>query len=234
MAYPRKRSADERVGLRRPFDEDRAPLYVASQYHSRGVYEAGVKPLLDRLAGIALSILTLPLVLLIIPGIWMSIGAPAIYRQRRVGLLGREFTVFKFRTMLEDRRVDEAQIAHTDRRYNHKSVDDPRHVPFGRFLRKWSLDEIPQFWNISLGDMSLVGPRPELPSIVARYESWQHRRHEVKPGLTGKWQITARGDTPMHEATDIDIDYIDNVTFAGDLTILLRTPSAALGQRQGH
>ena len=234
MAYPRKRYADESARSHHPFEEERAPLYAAPEYHSRGIYEAGVKPLLDRLAGIALSIVTLPLVILIVPGIWMTIGAPVIYRQRRVGLLGREFTVYKFRTMLDDRRMNEAPIAHTERRFNHKSMDDPRHVPFGRFLRKWSLDEVPQFWNIALGDMSLVGPRPELPSIVARYESWQHRRHEVKPGLTGKWQITARGDTPMHEATDIDIDYVDNITFSGDLVILLRTPAAALGQRQGH
>lgn len=234
MAYPRKRPVNGGARLDHSTEVERVPLYAAPEYHHRSFYEAAAKSFLDRLAGVVLSILTLPLVLLIVPGIWITLGAPAIYRQRRVGQLGREFTVYKFRTMLEDRRVDEAPIPYQDRRHNHKSADDPRHIPYGRFLRKWSLDEIPQFWNIALGDMSVVGPRPELPSIVARYESWQHRRHEVKPGLTGLWQITARGDTPMHEATDIDIDYVENITFADDLRIMLRTPAAALGQRQGR
>ena len=93
-----------------------------------------------------------------------------------VGLGGEEFTVYKLRTMLPDRRSVAVPIQGRDRRVNHKSPDDPRHVPLGRFLRKWSLDEIPQFWNVALGDMSLVGPRPELPHVVAKYERWQHRR----------------------------------------------------------
>ena len=212
----------------------RATLHMVSEAHRRGIFERSVKPVFDRIAGIVLSIVTLPLVMLIVPGIWVTLGSPAIYKQRRVGLHGREFTVFKFRTMSADRRITESPILHTDRRRNHKSADDPRHVPYGRFLRKWSLDEIPQFWNIARGEMSIVGPRPELPQIVARYEDWQHRRHEVRPGLTGLWQITARGDAPMHEATDIDIAYVDNVTFRGDLQILRRTPAAVLGTRQGH
>ena len=132
---------------------------------------------------------------------------------------GREFTVYKFRTM-NSTAVSTISITHDDRRTNHKSTDDPRHTDLGRFLRKWSLDEIPQLWNVALGDMSLIGPRPELPSIVAKYEPWQHRRHEVKPGLTGLWQVTARGDAPMHEATDIDVDYVENVRFVDDTKIL--------------
>jgi len=217
-----------------PIEEARAVPHIVPDVHSRGAYEKVVKPAFDRITGIALSILTLPLVLLIVPGIWMSLGSQAVYKQRRIGRFGREFTVYKFRTMETDRRNGVVQISHDDRRKNHKSEDDPRHIPYGRFLRKWSLDEIPQLWNIALGSMSLVGPRPELPEIVARYEEWQHRRHEVKPGLTGLWQITARGDVPMHEATDIDVDYVDNVSFSGDTRILLRTPSAVLGRRKGH
>ena len=234
MVFLRKHVDENEARIVQPQQAAKATPYLVPEYRERGFYESVTKPVFDRVTGIALSIVTLPLVALITLGIWMTLGAPSIYRQRRVGLRGREFTVYKFRTMRTDRRLSEASIAHPDRRQNHKSEDDPRHVPFGRFLRKWSLDEIPQFWNIALGDMSLVGPRPELPQIVARYEDWQHRRHDVKPGLTGLWQITARGGAPMHEATDIDIDYVENVTFGGDMRILLFTPSAALGQRHGH
>jgi lipopolysaccharide/colanic/teichoic acid biosynthesis glycosyltransferase len=113
-------------------------------------------------------------------------------------------------------------------------MDDPRHTELGRFLRKWSLDEIPQFWNLALGHMSLIGPRPELPSIVERYEPWQHRRHEVKPGLTGLWQVSARGDVPMHEATHIDVAYVDDVSLVRDVKIVARTPKAMLGSNKGH
>ena len=213
---------------------DRADLRSVPDFHSRGFYEWAVKPILDRMAGITLSLVTLPLVFIIVPLIWANLGRPAIFKQQRVGRLGREFTVYKFRTMGADRRVAEAPVAHIDRRIDHKSSSDPRHTDLGRFLRKWSLDEIPQLWNVALGDMSLIGPRPELPSIVRRYEPWQHRRHEVRPGLTGLWQVTARGDVPMHEATDIDVDYVDNVSFAADLKIILLTPVAVLGSRQGH
>jgi len=213
---------------------DRAAiLREVPKVHDRGVYEWGVKPVLDRLAGITLSIITFPIALVVIIAIWSTMGRPAVFKQQRIGLFGREFTVYKFRTMNQDRRTMDADITHIDRRVNHKSTADPRHTDLGRFLRKWSLDEIPQLWNVALGDMSLIGPRPELPKIVAAYEPWQHRRHEVKPGLTGLWQVTARGDAPMHEATDIDVDYVENVRFVDDAKILMLTPAAVLGSRQG-
>ena len=161
-------------------------------------------------------------------------GRPAVFRQERVGRFGKTFTVYKFRTMMPDRRAVVVPVDGQDRRVNHKSMDDPRHTDLGRFLRKWSLDEIPQFWNLALGHMSLIGPRPELPSIVERYEPWQHRRHEVKPGLTGLWQVSARGDVPMHEATHIDVAYVDDVSLAQDLKIVIRTPKAMLGSNKGH
>ncbi len=232
MAYPRKREIAEGIGSN-AFEAEVIPLRVAAEVHQQGPYETMLKPILDRLFGITFSILTLPLVLLIVPAIWFTLGSPIVYRQQRVGRFGRDFTVYKFRTMRDDRRSTVLSFPHSDRRENHKSPDDPRHVPLGRFLRKWSLDEIPQFWNIALGDMTLVGPRPELPHIVAKYEPWQHRRHEVKPGLTGLWQVTARGHVPLHEATDIDIDYVENISFLGDFQILLRTPAAALGKQTG-
>jgi lipopolysaccharide/colanic/teichoic acid biosynthesis glycosyltransferase len=160
-------------------------------------------------------------------------GFPAIFKQRRVGRFGEEFTVYKLRTMRHDRRVIEANFTGPDRRVNHKSAEDPRHTPFGRFLRKWSIDELPQLWNVALGQMSLIGPRPELPHLVARYEQWQHMRHDTRPGMTGLWQVSARGDIPMHEATDLDIDYVRNLSFTLDLKILILTLPAMLGMRKG-
>ncbi len=209
-------------------------LRVVPDVRRRGLYVGLVKPAIDRMGGILLSVLTLPVVMVLVPLIWWRLGRPAIFKQQRVGKNGREFTVYKLRTMLPDRRKRVVSFDGNDRRVNHKSPDDPRHVPLGRFLRKWSLDELPQFWNVALGHMSLVGPRPELPHIVANYEDWQHLRHQVKPGITGLWQVSERGDIPMHEATDIDIEYVEKVSLAADLRILALTIPAALGSQKGH
>lgn len=199
-----------------------------------GPYRRFVKPVLDRVAGMVLSVLLAPLLGVLALLVRIRLGPPAIFRQRRVGLEGREFTVYKLRTMDIDRRREQRPILHEDRRRTHKTTADPRHTRLGRTLRKWSLDELPQVWNLARGEMSLVGPRPELPSIVSEYEPWQHRRHEVRPGITGLWQISARGEIPMHEATDVDIAYVDAVTFLGDLRIILRSPAAVLGRRKGE
>jgi lipopolysaccharide/colanic/teichoic acid biosynthesis glycosyltransferase len=198
-----------------------------------GHYETFVKPVMDVVGGLVATVLSAPLVVVIAIAILATMGRPVLYRQQRVGKGGRVFTVFKFRTMDHDRRERQQQYSGDDRRVNHKTHHDPRHTRLGRVLRKWSLDEIPQFWNVLAGDMSLVGPRPELVEIVARYEPWQHRRHLVKPGITGVWQISERGDTPMHEATDIDLEYVESMSFRGDLKILLKTVPALLS-RSGH
>jgi len=213
----------------------RPQLRVVEEWPVRdGAYERWFKPGSDRFVGLVASIITLPLVVVIAIAIAWNMGLPVIYRQRRVGLYGREFTVYKFRTMHADRRTADVPIADNERRVNHKSKDDPRHTDLGRWLRRWSLDEIPQFWNVAKGDMSLVGPRPELPSIVAKYEPWQHQRHAVRPGLTGLWQVSERGVIPMHEATDIDITYAESVTLLNDFRIIIATPSAAFGSNRGH
>lgn len=198
-----------------------------------GSYEQFVKPVLDRLAGAVLSIATLPILMVVVPAIWATMGFPAIFKQQRIGRYGTEFTVYKLRTMRHDRRVTQVDFTGADRRQNHKSENDPRHTRLGRFLRKWSIDEIPQLWNVALGQMSLIGPRPELPNLVAKYEPWQHQRHEAKPGMTGLWQISARGDIPMHEATDIDVEYVNGLSFATDMKILMLTLPAMLGVRKG-
>jgi lipopolysaccharide/colanic/teichoic acid biosynthesis glycosyltransferase len=133
--------------------------------------------------------------------------------------------------MEPDRRRRQVQVAReADRRQRHKSPDDPRHTSLGRKLRAWSLDELPQLWNVVRGDMSLVAPRPELESIVRRYSAWQQRRHEVKPGVTGLWQLTERGRSggDMHMHTAVDLDCVQTLSLRRDLSILLRTVPALL------
>jgi lipopolysaccharide/colanic/teichoic acid biosynthesis glycosyltransferase len=167
----------------------------------------------------------------------VRLGSPVLLRQPRVGKGGREFRVYKFRTMTPDRRTGADAAGEWGgecRRIRHKSPDDPRLVPLGRFLRAWSLDELPQLFNVVLGDMSLVGPRPEMVAIVKRYEDWQHQRHLVKPGMTGLWQISERGNGLMHERTDVDLEYVQRVSLRTDLKILLFTIPAALGMHKGY
>lgn len=196
----------------------------------RGIYARGVKPVFDRCVGFCTFVVLLPLTGVVALMVRVSLGSPVIFRQRRVGRDGAEFDVYKFRTMGRDRRRAQLPITQ-DRRQNHKSADDPRHTRVGRFLRKWSLDELPQFWNVVCGDMSLVGPRPELVEIVARYEPWQHQRHVVKPGLTGLWQVSSRGAGMMHLHTDIDLEYIEKMGPITDVKILLLTIPATLRRR---
>jgi len=146
----------------------------------------------------------------------------AVFAQTRIGRHGRPFTCYKLRTLRED--ADPYTPAP-------QSNDDPRTTPFGRFLRRSSLDELPQLWNVLRGEMSLVGPRPEMPFIVDTYDEWQRRRLTVKPGLTGLWQILGRKDLPMHANLQYDFYYIRNRGVALDLSILLRTIGTVLSRR---
>ncbi len=206
--------------------------------HTLSGYERFVKPVLDRVLAAAALVVVAPVMLVVAAAVWMSLGRPVILRQVRVGLHGDTFTVYKFRTMRPDRRgsyEEPVQYRGPDRRVTHKHPHDPRLTRTGRVLRKLSLDELPQLVNVLRGEMSLVGPRPELPEIVARhYEPWQHRRHSVKPGITGLWQVSERGNGMMHEHIDVDLDYVDHIGFLTDLRILVRTLPAALGARKGY
>jgi len=163
----------------------------------------------------------------------ITMGRGVLFEQRRIGQGGRPFTILKFRTMRHSRRTQDVPV-NDDRRKTHKHPDDPRLTRAGRFMRKWSLDELPQLINIARGDMSIVGPRPELETIVMRYEPWQHQRHVVRPGLTGLWQVSDRGNGKLLcECTEVDIEYVETVSLVTDLRILARTPGAALGSNRG-
>jgi lipopolysaccharide/colanic/teichoic acid biosynthesis glycosyltransferase len=169
-----------------------------------------------------------PLLLAITIAVWLTMGSPVLIVQQRVGLRGRVFELWKFRTMAPDRRVGNVMWIGPDRRRTHKSSEDPRITSFGRFLRATRLDELPQFANVVKGDLSLVGPRPELVNVVAEYEPWQHRRHAVKPGLTGLWQVSDNGRALLRDCTQMELAYLDRISLREDVAIILRTVPAMI------
>jgi lipopolysaccharide/colanic/teichoic acid biosynthesis glycosyltransferase len=211
------------------------PQVVFAIPKPRSGYQNTLKPAMDAVGAILLLIVAALPMLLIGIAVRVSLGPPNIFRQTRVGQNGKLFTVYKFRTMIVDRRVGQYALLEVDRRESHKCDDDPRVTRLGRLLRRWGLDELPQLWNVLRGDMSLVGPRPEIPSIVADFAPWQHERHAVKPGLTGFWQVYARGDgTMMQERTDLDIAYVHSIGLRTDLKVLVLTIPAILGLKRGY
>jgi len=179
-------------------------------------------------------VLTAPLVPFIAAAVKLSSPGPVFYSQERCGLNGRRFTLRKFRTMYEgaDRRLDEVAHLNEVEGPAFKARRDPRTTPVGRFLRRLSLDELPQLANVLKGDMSLVGPRPPLPEEVERYERWQRRRLSMKPGLTGLWQVSGRaGLDDFASWIALDLAYIDQWSLWLDAKILLKTVPAVLSTR---
>jgi lipopolysaccharide/colanic/teichoic acid biosynthesis glycosyltransferase len=207
-----------------------APLIDATRAfaYPSGVYIKFIKPAIDRFVGLVGLILCIPLYVVIGLSIWVAMGSPVFLAQDRVGRHGRVFRLWKFRTMEPDRRQTKLKWVGEDRRKTHKSPDDPRITGLGRWLRATRLDELPQFLNVVRGHLSLVGPRPELVSIVAQYEPWQHRRHAVKPGITGIWQISDRGGRRLHECTDMELQYLESVSLLTDLRIVAKTVPAMM------
>jgi exopolysaccharide biosynthesis polyprenyl glycosylphosphotransferase len=177
-----------------------------------------------------------PLAAVIALAIKCDSPGPAIFKQQRAGKKGRLFVAYKFRTMVVDAEARKADLAWLNEADGpiFKIRNDPRMTRLGRFLRRSSLDEIPQFWNILRGEMSLVGPRPQLPEEVAKYEEWHYRRLEVKPGLTGFWQVLGRSDTSFDEMVRLDIYYAENWSLGMDLRILLETIPAVLSGKGAY
>ncbi|HXY94516.1 MAG TPA: sugar transferase [Acidimicrobiia bacterium] len=202
-------------------------LATSVLFRAPSVYEKILKPMVDRVAAAVLLLVSVPLMLTIATTVLVRLGRPVFFVQERIGKDGVPFRMVKFRTMRPDRRRSTRHYDGTDRRRTHKSPDDPRHTSLGRFLRRSKLDELPQLLHVLTGRMSLVGPRPELESVVrAKYEGWQHARHVVRPGLSGLWQVTAQHEDEegrMHDATDIDLRYITAMGPLVDVEILVAT-----------
>jgi exopolysaccharide biosynthesis polyprenyl glycosylphosphotransferase len=188
-----------------------------------------VQRLLKRAFDLALGtiafIISAPIMLIAAFAILLEDGRPILFIQKRVGENGRLFMVYKFRTMVKNAEELRHLVERKDEDGNivHKRKDDPRITRVGRFLRRTSIDEIPQFFNVLQGTMSLVGPRPELPYLVEKYQPWQRKRFSVQPGITGWWQVNGRGESTMHLHTEDDLYYITHYSIWLDILILIRT-----------
>lgn len=188
------------------------------------------KSVMDRVLGLAMLVAAAPVIAAAVVAVRLDSPGRAIYRQTRVGVDGRPFTLHKIRTMYvdaDDRRRELLAASDTDGLL-FKLRRDPRVTRVGQVLRKYSLDELPQLWNVVRGDMSLVGPRPPLAEEVAAYDDAVQRRLRVRPGLTGLWQVSGRSDLPWQEAVRLDLRYVDNWSLSMDLLILWKTVRAVL------
>lgn len=192
-----------------------------------------LKRVLDFLISAAGLILLSPLLALVALLIKATSKGPVLFSQERVGLHGRRFRCHKFRTMVVGAERLQRDLEHLNEADGpvFKIRNDPRVTPVGRFLRKFSLDELPQLWNVLVGDMSLVGPRPPIPSEVERYERWQRRRLSMRPGITCLWQISGRSELDFDTWMRLDLQYIDHWSLTLDFVILLKTLPAVLSTR---
>lgn len=222
-------------GSATPGGPDR-PLPPIAREEDRGFYNRVGKRALDAVAaGLALLLLS-PLFALIAAAIKLDSPGPVFYRSSRVGVGGRLFVFYKFRSMVHgaDRIRDLLQDQNEADGPVFKIARDPRITRVGRVLRRTSLDELPQIWNILKGEMSLVGPRPPIPREVLQYEPWQLRRLAVRPGLTCLWQISGRSEIGFDEWMRLDMEYIDHRSFLLDLKILLRTVPAVMSGKGAY
>ncbi|TQK71249.1 MULTISPECIES: sugar transferase [unclassified Nocardioides] len=213
---------------------DPAPVVVPFfEVHAHG----RTRDLGEAVVALALLVVLLPAVILIALLVVGTSRGPVLFRQQRVGHGGRLFEVLKFRTMYADAEARAAEVfarGHDGSGPLTKLHVDPRVTPVGHWLRRLSLDELPQLWNVVNGTMSLVGPRPNTPTEVARFAPAEHRRHAVRPGMTGLAQINGRSDLEWDQAINLDLEYVDHHSLRMDLRILLRTLPAVFGGRGAY
>ncbi|WP_206050694.1 sugar transferase [Nocardioides speluncae] len=203
---------------------------------TRSVLTRSLKGALDRASGLVLLTVSAPLLVVLAVVIRLDSRGPAIFRQTRVGRDGREFTMNKLRTMCEDAEQQKAALSDDNEVDGalFKIKRDPRITRVGHFLRRSSLDELPQLINVVKGEMSLIGPRPALPGEVATYNAGARRRLAVKPGITGLWQVSGRSDLPWDEAMRLDLHYADNWRLTDDVLIALRTVKAVASSKGAY
>jgi len=217
--------AGPRVTMRMAAD---LPLLHLDEPHLTGPKRA-IKRTLDIVVGLLLGLLFLPFMIIAAIGTFFTSRGPVFYRQQRVGRGGELITVTKFRTMYvgADKERDK-YIGTPDGRIRQRYREDPRITPFGKFLRRWSIDEMPQVINVIVGSMSLVGPRPVLPEELGLFADADHRRHLTKPGLTGLWQVSGRKEVDWDERMRMDLEYVENWSPALDLVIVAKTAKVVL------
>ena len=207
------------------------PVFVVQVPKFQG-WKHFVKDAFDIVTGALAFVVTLPVLLVFGFFVWAHDRGPVFFRQRRVGQNGREFFMLKLRSMsvgaekLHGQMLLEANTSPNAIMY--KNPDDPRVTPIGRFIRRWSIDELPQFINVLRGEMSMVGPRPPMPSEVAGYEDDAFRRLLVKPGITGLWQVSGHNELTWEETVALDLNYVENWSVIGDILLILKTVKAVL------
>lgn len=194
------------------------------------LWERVAKRALDIALSATALLVLLPVVAVLVAIVRLDSRGPALFRQRRVGLAGREFMMLKFRSMVQGAEQLKAAIEDANEADGllFKMANDPRVTRVGSWLRRYSLDEIPQLLNVLRGEMSLVGPRPALPSEVAAYDAQTAERLTVKPGLTGPWQVSDRHRSSFEDYVRLDLDYVESWSVTGDLALLARTVPAVL------
>jgi exopolysaccharide biosynthesis polyprenyl glycosylphosphotransferase len=205
-------------------------IFLTLRHPVQTFYQRMAKRALDLIGASIMLLLVLPVLGAIAIAIRLDSEGPILFKQQRIGEKGRAFAMLKFRSMVVNAEALRANVIEQDSSGNiiHKKPNDPRVTRIGLILRRTSLDELPQLFNVLKGDMSLVGPRPEMPWLVKDYQPWQRQRFTVPQGITGWWQVTGRSEKPMHLSTDDDLFYINNYSFWLDLKILLLTIPALL------
>ncbi|WP_330680218.1 sugar transferase [Lachnoclostridium phocaeense] len=194
---------------------------MKKQSHKPGFYERYIKRLQDFLCALAAVVVLSPVMAVTALLVRLKLGSPVIFKQERPGLNGKVFTLYKFRTMTDEKDTEGNLLP-----------DEVRLTKFGKMLRSTSLDELPELFNILKGDMSVVGPRPLLVRYLPLYNAHQARRHEVRPGFTGYAQVHGRNAISWEEKFNLDVEYVDHVTFVGDWKIILQTVRTVL-KREG-
>jgi exopolysaccharide biosynthesis polyprenyl glycosylphosphotransferase len=230
------------------------PDYFDLAYIKAGIEEFGGMPLVNlrepaldefqrltkRIFDLAVASISLllaaPLMLLVAILIKLDSPGPVFFKQERVGENGRLFYMRKFRSMVQDAEKRASEVARRDEQGNliHKWYDDPRVTRVGQFIRRTSMDELPQLFNVLKGEMSLIGPRPEMPWVLDEYEPWQYQRFAVPQGITGWWQVNGRSDKPMHMHTEEDLYYIKNYSLGLDMLILWKTVGVVLKRKGAY
>lgn len=221
---------DQERAQERPVPEHATYLGERDGLLGAGPLRRGLKRFTDIVGSAGALLMLAPLMVLIAVLVGVTSRGPVLFRQQRVGLGGETFEMFKFRTMKEDaesRRDDLESLNEADGPV-FKIKSDPRVTRVGRYLRRWSLDELPQFVNVLRGEMSLVGPRPPLPSEVETYNGWERQRLLAKPGLTCIWQVNGRSDVDFRSWVEMDLEYISNWRPGLDLALLAKTVPAVL------
>lgn len=206
---------------RKPKEEKVSERQIKIQSHKQGIYERYIKRPQDFCCALVAAIVLSPVMLVTALLVGLKLGMPVIFKQERPGLNGKVFTLYKFRTMTDEKDTEGNLLP-----------DDARLTKFGKLLRSTSLDELPELFNILKGDMSVVGPRPLLVRYLPLYNAHQSRRHEVRPGFTGYAQVHGRNAISWEEKFDLDVEYVDHVTFLGDWKIIFQTVKTVL-KREG-